>query len=68
MTWIGINPASEPFESVALVAAILYIDPEEVTPTEMADFYNDFLDPTVCQLTLPPKSKPITHYPNPVER
>ena len=51
MPWISINPASEPPESVAIVAAILYIDPEEVTPNEMAEFYNDYFDPTVCQLT-----------------
>lgn len=31
MPWISINPASEPPESVAVVAAMLYIDPEEVT-------------------------------------
>ncbi len=66
MPWISINPASEPQTSVAIVAAILYIDPEEVTPNEMAEFYNDYLDPTVCQLTLPPKTKPITWYKHPV--
>lgn len=65
MPWISINPASEPLESVAIVAAILYIDPEEVTPGEMAEFYNDYCDPTVCQLTLPSKTKPITWYKHP---
>lgn len=65
MPWISINPASEPFDSVVIVAAILYIDPEEVTPNEMAEFYNDYFDPTVCQLILSPKTKPITWYRNP---
>lgn len=31
MPWISINPASLPIESVAIVASMLYIDPDEVT-------------------------------------
>lgn len=63
MPWISINPASLPVESVAIVALFLYIDPDEVTKSEMA-FYNDYFDPTVCQLVLPPETKSILWYGN----
>ena len=67
MVWISINPASEPLESVAVVASFLYIDPDEVTPGEMAEFYNEYFDPTVCQLVLPPQTKAIMWYANSAE-
>lgn len=62
MPWISINPASLPVESVAIVASMLYIDLDEVTKSEMAEFYNDYFDPTVCQLVLPPETKLILWY------
>ena len=64
MPWISINPASEPVESVAIVASMLYIDPDEVTKSEMAEFYNDYFDPTACQLVLPHETKSILWYGN----
>jgi hypothetical protein len=47
MTWLSINPASEPSSSVQIVAQAFFIDESEVTPTEMAYYYNRYLDPTL---------------------
>lgn len=62
MPWISINPASEPSSSVQIVAQAFYIDESEVTPTEMADYYNHYLDPTL--LSLEPSKEPVSRYGN----
>lgn len=57
MTWLGINPDSEPLSSVEVVAKHFCIYPEDVTPEEMAIFYNQ-VDPTLCGLTVSPEPAP----------
>jgi hypothetical protein len=45
MPWISINPDSEPRTSVEAAAYIIGVEPEEITPTQMAMAYN-LLNPT----------------------
>lgn len=60
MPWININPASEPSSSVRIVAQTFFIDESKVTPTEMAYYYNRYLNPTL--LNLEPSSEPAPRY------
>jgi hypothetical protein len=45
MPWISINPDSEPKTSVEAAAYIIGVEPEEITPTQMAVAYN-LVNPT----------------------
>jgi hypothetical protein len=45
MPWISINPDSEPKTSVEAAAYIIGVEPEEITPTQMATAYN-MVNPT----------------------
>jgi hypothetical protein len=45
MPWISINPDSEPKTTVEAAAYIIGVEPEEMTPTQMAIAYN-LLNPT----------------------
>ncbi len=54
MVWLSINPDSEPKSSVEVVAAayVFMADPKRVKPWMMAAYYNRYIDPTVCKLSL----------------
>lgn len=45
MTWNSINPASEPESSVRLAAHIVGVAPEDITPTQLANAYNQVETP-----------------------
>jgi hypothetical protein len=45
MPWISINPDSEPQTAVEAAAYIIGVEPEEMTPTQMAVAYN-LVNPT----------------------
>ncbi len=44
MTWLSINPKSESYAAVKLAAHIIGTTPEDITPSEMADAYNQVED------------------------
>lgn len=44
MTWISINPSSESKPAVEAAAYILGANPETISPTELADAYNQIAD------------------------
>jgi hypothetical protein len=52
MVWLSINPDAEPLTSVQVVAGTYLKPVEKVTPTDMAAYYNEYVDPTVCDLSL----------------
>jgi hypothetical protein len=55
MPWISINPDSEPRTSVEAAAYIIGVEPEEITPTQMAIAYN-LLNPTVTEVETTPST------------
>ena len=44
MTWISINPNSESRPAVEAAAYIVGVDPENISPAELADAYNRVAD------------------------
>jgi hypothetical protein len=40
MSWISINPKSEPPQAVNAAAAAIGADPQNITPVELAEAYN----------------------------
>ncbi|HAJ59543.1 MAG TPA: hypothetical protein DCP31_09945 [Cyanobacteria bacterium UBA8543] len=57
MTWLSINPNSEPRSSVEVVADAFNLHPTQVNCHDMAIFYNRYLDPTVTKLEVTPEAK-----------
>lgn len=56
MTWLSINPDSEPVSSVEVVADEFSMLPNQVNGEAMADYYN-VIDPTLAELEVTPEAK-----------